>query len=280
MARFDLLRATLAAVSIQAAWGAAAAAQEPAPIGTLSSPEYLAAAHTLVRAYDLPCVSVATVSVYDGSHMQAVCSSGERYAMLMGSPVLVVPWVSVAHLLALRPDPVASARAEANAQRSVATGQVPSVGGTQTSTPAGPSRPAPGDQWQVDVQQDDFAGTKQCSIVSADGRIEIFTDGLRNQTVGFHLGRPVSQPVYRVDNRRPGNFDFLVMSASIQSYMRTQWADGLVLIPYKEVARGRKVAIRGSADGSPEDFDISGIQAGMRAAEAKGCLRTWIWNVG
>lgn len=275
----NLFAATFAAVLIQGVCGAVAA-QEPAPVGALSSPDHLAAAHTLVRAYDLPCEGVVTVNVYDSSHMQAVCSSGERYAMLSGSPVLVVPWVSVAHLLALRPDPVASARAETNAQRSVAARQATPSGGTPDSIAAVPSASASSDQWHVDVQQDDFAGTKQCRIVSADGRIEIFTDGLRNQMVGFHLGRPVSQPVYRVDSRRPGNFDFLVMSATVQRYMRMQWADGLVLIPYKEVARGRNLAIRGSADESPEAFEISGIQAGMRAAEAKGCLRIWLWNVG
>jgi len=274
------------AASLLAVIATNVSAQTPrVPVGTMTAPNILVSGKQILDAYQLPCISVAFVEVYDPAHLAIVCVSGEKYATVLGpNTAYAVPWVTPEHLANLQIDPVALARAQASSPAAVSdpTSHSPAVAppSAQVAEPAQTAAVAPAEPWIVEVQRDEFAGTQRCSIVSADGKIEIFTDFQRNQMVGFKLSGPASQPVFRVDNRRPENFNYLIMSASVHAQFRSQWAQGVVLIPYKQVSRGRTVVIRSSAESSPETFDISTIPAGMRAAEARGCLRTLLWDLG
>lgn len=281
------MRVAIWAFGAVLAFGSDAQAQVPSsPLGTLTAPQHLLAAKQQVDAFQMPCSNVVGVEVFDARHLKINCESGETYAVLVdGNRTHVAPWVSPQHLFQIEIDPAAYAAASARA-RSVpmpdAYGAAPPRGRNDgelgvDERPA--SVPTQG-HWLVEVDRDEFAGTQKCKIVSADGRIEIFTDGLRNQMIGFKLTQPIVKPVYRVDGRGPQNFDYLVMSLPVRMYMQEQWARGVVMVPYLQVNGRRSISIRPSDQAVPETFDISGILVGLREGQKRGCLRIWLWNLG
>jgi hypothetical protein len=125
--------------------------------------------------------------------------------------------------------------------------------------------------WNLEISQDNFAGTTACSI-----RKSAMT--YRHGVVTFQFGRHVNTGLaqFRVDDgpaRDAGSVSIAAaaLGARLSGRNLDNPSDGMVNIPAAELSGARQVSIRTDDRAGHKVFDLSGLSEALDAAKTKHC---------
>lgn len=127
--------------------------------------------------------------------------------------------------------------------------------------------------WRLDVAVNHFSGSLICRLRSRGGRMRY-----QAGAVGFAFNKSwhVGEATYRIDNgaSRSSRADFAALiarTAPIDSGSIANPSDGVVWIPYDDLAHANSVTIQARPDRQPRTFRLTGLNGLHATAVARGC---------
>lgn len=127
--------------------------------------------------------------------------------------------------------------------------------------------------WRLDILVSRFSGSLTCRLRSRGGRMRYQAGG-----VGFAFDKDwhVGDATYRIDNgvSRSSRFDLAALIANetpMESGSMLNPTDGVVWVPYSNLANANSVTIQARPDRRPRTFRLTGLKGLYALAVTRGC---------